>query len=96
MSKYIIQYKQGCDTITEGLGISQERTDELTYRIELIIHELFRPTKTGVIEVNSETIFKQFLSLAENHAEAIWLAFAAGMHTEGLIPGDEDFEEDEE
>lgn len=90
MNKYIIQYKQGCDTITEALGISQERTDELQYRIDLIIHELFRPTKSGLIKVDSDTIMKQFLCLAENHAEALWLAFAAGMHVEGLLSNDDE------
>lgn len=92
MSKYIIQYKNGCDTITEALGVSNERTSELMYRMELIIHELFRPTKTGVVEIDSQVIFKQFLGLAENHAEALWLSFTAGMHVEALLPDEEDEE----
>ena len=89
-NKYVIPYKQGCDTVTEALGISNKRTDELMYRVELIIHELFRPQKSGVVELDSQVIFKQFLSLAENHAEAMWLAFAAGMHVESLMSGAED------
>lgn len=90
MSKYVIQYKQGCDTITEALGISQGRADELQFRTDLIVHELFRPTKSGLIKVDSDTIIKQFLSLAENHAESLWLAFCAGMCVESLLLNDDE------
>lgn len=95
-SKFLIPYKGDAKTVPEALGVSEERSEELIFRMDLIIHEIFRPTKDQTITIESGKIFIQFLSLAENQAEAIWLAYVAGMKIEELIPTEDFDREDDE
>lgn len=96
-----ISYNDAATEIHNALGIPKKRFEELEYRMSIIIHEFFRPTKDHFLP-KSDTILKQFISLAENHQELVFVSFVAGVKTEEMIfnndeieVGDDDLEDDD-
>lgn len=92
-----IKFRDGKDFIYEALGIPKERASNLEYRMALIIHEIFRPTKTGTFTWTDAQILKLFLALAETDEERVLCSYCAGRKAEELasqydLP-QEDFED---
>lgn len=79
-----IFFLDGTDTINEALGISPERAHKIGFRMNLFIHDLFRPTESGEIFWQDGQILKAFLALAETDEERIYCAYLAGKRVEEL------------
>lgn len=93
--KITISYNNGASTIFEALGIPAERFEDLSYRLECIIHDVFRPVK-GDREISSDEILKRALSYCETQEEAILMAFLAGIESEKYLYSNTDLERVEE
>ena len=98
MNKLKTQFKDGCDTIPEALGIPEDRIEELEFRFNLIMHEYFKPTKDQMLPPTDQ-ILKLYIALAENQQELILCAYFAGMKIEeifGEMLTEDEQQEDEE
>jgi len=73
-----IKWKDDCEFVWQALGLEESRSDELEYRMKLILHETFKPLRKGEEYPNSDIILKLFIALAENHIELIYCSYLAG------------------
>lgn len=90
-----ILFKDGCEYFYESIGIPEERALELDYRVRLIMHELSKPTRDGVVQYRDSQIVKLFLALGETEEERIFLSFIAGRQVQMLDFTMDDYSEDE-
>lgn len=79
-----ILFKNNSETVFGAIGITEERSNYLYYRMECIIHDMFRPTPTGHIEWKDTDIIKLFIALAETDEERILLSYYAGRRSLSL------------
>lgn len=75
------------DEVYEGLGISEERNEETTYKA---IHDL---CKMG--EISDVDILEKFVSQGENIQEIVLLAFNAGKYSRDAFFKEEDHERED-
>lgn len=90
-----IKWKDGCESLYQSLGITQDRADELDFRLRSVIHEVQRPVKKGQESPGSDTFIKMCIALAETEEERIFCAYVAGGQVPRLYDEDE-FEEYED
>lgn len=69
----------------ESLGISEERMEELSYRMDLIVHEFNKPLRKGEKGPHTGVIHKLFLALAEDVQEVALVSFFAGFKVQELF-----------
>lgn len=65
-------------TILSLFDVSDERADELTYLMNLEMHELNKPTRSGEIEYSPSDIITRFISLGQTEKEKQLCAYIAG------------------
>lgn len=79
-----IKYLAEKETIWESLDISKERVEDIEFRMKLILHDFFKPTKSEYLPPTDQ-ILKLYISLAKNEQELIYCAYLAGMKTEEIF-----------
>lgn len=93
--KFSISYDNGAGNLVAALGITKERADDLFFKLEVITHDVLRPTKEPET-IDSDNFFKLFLTHAETAQEGVLLAYLAGRQTSSLIDEGTFFEEEED
>lgn len=82
--KFKLAFKDGCDFLHEALGLTNDRAEDLRYRMECIVHDFLRPTKENVLP-DSDVLVKLFMALAENTQEVAYLSYCAGETVERIF-----------
>lgn len=71
-------------TITQALGISSQRAEELDVKMEEIKNKvLYKWHKSGIVD--ADEIIEPFIRLANEHMELIYLSYTAGRLIEQFI-----------
>jgi len=91
-----IKWIESCEHLGQSLGLDEERSDELYYRIRLIVHEATRPLKKGEEPMDSGTFVKMCIAIAKTEAELAFCSYIAGMHVAKLWDTEEYAEYEEE
>lgn len=79
-----IKWIEDQENLGRSLGLTQDRTEELEYRIRLIVHEVTRPLRKGEESIDSGTFFKMCIALANTESELSFCSYLAGIHVAKL------------